>query len=110
MNVNAGSAWSSAGAPTVRGSGTARLRKSTLKSMRAVARSTGILACVGLCCLWADAHDDIIELFANVANALSTVNPAKFMDAFDKNMPDYDKLKSEVAALVNQTEVTSSAE
>ncbi len=78
--------------------------------MRAIARSTGILACVGLCCLWADAHDDIIELFANVANALSTVNPAKFMDAFDKNMPDYDKLKSEVAALVNQTEVTSSVE
>src|SRR5260370_8818903 len=108
MNVNAGSAWSSARAPAVRASGHATLRKSTLKSMRAIARSTGILACVGLCCLWADAHDDIIELFANVANALSTVNPPKFMDSFDKNMPDSDKLKSEAAPLVNQTEITSS--
>jgi hypothetical protein len=78
--------------------------------MPAIARSTGILACVGLCCLWADTHDDIIDLFASMANALSTANPPKFMDAFDKNMPDYDKLKSGVAALVNQTEVTSSVE
>ena len=78
--------------------------------MPAIARSTGILAFVAWSCLWADTHSDIIDLFASMAAALSNVNPSKFMDACDKNMPDYDKLKDEVASLVNQTEVTSSVE
>ena len=72
--------------------------------------SAGILAFVAFSYLVADTHDDVVDLFANMANALSTVNPAKFMDAFDKNMPDYEKLKGQIAALVNQTEVTSSVE
>jgi len=32
------------------------------------------------------------------------------MDAFDKDMPDYGKLKDAVAALTNQAEVTSAIE
>jgi len=78
--------------------------------MRAIGRSTGILACVALSTLIADTHDEIVDVVSNMANALSTVNAPKFMDAIDKNMPDYDKLKSNVAALMNQAEITSSIE
>ena len=42
--------------------------------------------------------------------ALTEVNVAEFMDAFDKNMPGYDDLQNRVTALVNQAEVTSSVE
>jgi hypothetical protein len=45
-----------------------------------------------------------------MANALSTVNAPKFMDAFDKTMPEYETLKSNVPALMNQSEITSSIE
>src|ERR1700730_17426151 len=61
-------------------------------------------------CLHADTHDDIVDLFASMAAALSEINVPQFMDAFDKDMPDYDKLKSGVTALVNQAEVSSSVE
>jgi len=66
-----------------------------------------ILACVALT---ADTHDDIIDLFASMAAALSEINVPQFMAAFDKDMPDYDKLKSAVTGLVNQAEVSSSVE
>ncbi|HEY6392809.1 MAG TPA: hypothetical protein VIX89_16130 [Bryobacteraceae bacterium] len=78
--------------------------------MRAIVRSTGILACLAFSYLSADTHDEIVDVVSNMANALSTVNAPKFMDAIDKSMPDYDKLKSNVAALMNQAEVTSSIE
>ncbi len=78
--------------------------------MRAIVRSTGILACVAFTCLIADTHDEIVDVISNLANALSTVNTPKFMDAIDKSMPDYDKLKNDVSALMNQTEITSSVE
>jgi hypothetical protein len=68
----------------------------------------GIVLCGSL--LFADSHDEIVDVVSNMANALSTVNAPKFMDAIDKSMPEYDKLKSDVAALMNQTEVTSSIE
>ncbi|HYL77579.1 MAG TPA: hypothetical protein VEU96_25420 [Bryobacteraceae bacterium] len=58
----------------------------------------------------ADAHNDVLELFGTTAAALADVNVPKFMDAFDKDMPDYSKLKSSVAALTNQAEVTSAIE
>jgi hypothetical protein len=58
----------------------------------------------------ADPHDEAIDLFTSMAAALTAVNPAQFMDAFDKQMPDYDKLKDQIAALVNQAEVASSIE
>jgi hypothetical protein len=78
--------------------------------MRAIGRSTGILACVALSTLIADTHDEIVDVVSNMANALSTVNAPKFMGAIDKSMPDYEKLKSNVAALMNQAEITSSIE
>ncbi len=81
--------------------------------MPVIARSTGILACVFLLALpslRADTHSDVVDLFASMAAALSDVNPAQFMKAFDKDMPDYDKLKNEIAALMTQTEVSSAIE
>src|SRR5438552_84376 len=57
-----------------------------------------------------DPHDEAIELFTSMAAALTAINPAQFMEAFDKQMPDYDKLKDQIAALVNQAEVASSIE
>ena len=58
----------------------------------------------------ADTHDEVVDLFASMAAALSEINVPQFMDAFDKEMPDYNKLKSGVTALVNQAEVSSSVE
>ena len=77
--------------------------------MRATALSCGIgiLACAALI---ADTHDDVIDLFTSMAAALSEVNVPQFMDAFDKDMPDYGQIKTGVAALLNQADVTSSVE
>ena len=63
-----------------------------------------------LVCLHADTHDDVIDLFASMAAALSEINVPQFMDAFDKDMPDYDKLKTGATALVRQADVSSSVE
>ena len=66
-----------------------------------------MLACAALI---ADTHDDVVDLFASMAAALSEINVPQFMNAFDKDMPDYDKMKSAVTALVNQAELSSSVE
>ena len=55
-----------------------------------------ILVCLTLSSLIAETHDEIVDGVSNLANALSTVNAAKFMDVIDKSMPDYDKLKSDM--------------
>jgi hypothetical protein len=52
----------------------------------------------------------MVDQFASMAAALSDVNPAQFMKAFDKDMPDYDKLRNEIVALMTQTEISSSIE
>jgi hypothetical protein len=68
----------------------------------------------------ADAHDDVMDVFTSMAGALTEVsgdstgavfgrgNVSKFMAAFSKDMPDYDTVKNNVKALVNQGEVSSS--
>lgn len=80
-----------------------------MKLMRATALSCGIgiLACAALA---ADTHDDVIDLFTSMAAALSEINIPQFMDAFDKDMPDYGNLKTGVTAMVRQADVTSSIE
>src|SRR5579864_373526 len=77
--------------------------------MRAIAPSCGIgiLVCVALI---ADTHDDVVDPFASMAAALSEINVPQFMDAFDKDMPDYGKLKNNITGLVNQAEISSSVE
>ena len=58
--------------------------------MRAIVRSA-ILTAAALAFLHADAQSDVSDLFASMAAALVEVNVPKFIDAFDKNMRDYDQ-------------------
>jgi hypothetical protein len=66
-----------------------------------------MLACAALI---ADTHDAVIDLFTSMAAALSEVNVPQFMDAFDKDMPEYGQVQTGVTALLNQADVTSSVE
>jgi hypothetical protein len=75
--------------------------------MRAIVRS-GALACIFAAALAADAHDEVIELFTSMAAALTAVDIPQFMGAFDKNIPEYGRLMTNVTALVNQADVASS--
>lgn len=69
-----------------------------------------MLVCFALTSLPAATHDEVLDLLSGMAAALTAVNPAQFMDAFDKSMPDYGKLKDHITALANQAEITSSIE
>jgi hypothetical protein len=75
--------------------------------MRAIGRNLAILAVVAAVPGLAGNHADVVDLFASMASALSDDNTAGFMAAFDKNMPDYDKLGGYIAGLIGQAEVTS---
>jgi hypothetical protein len=85
--------------------------------MRAIARSAA-LVCIAAAFASADAHDDVMEVITSMAGALTEVtdtrggvlrgNVDKFMDAFSKDLPNYDTLKSNVTALVNEGEISSS--
>lgn len=79
--------------------------------MRAIGlRFVVALLAVAGAALWADAHSEVLELLGNAASALADYNVPKFMESFDKEMPDYDKLKDSATALTNQAEVTSGIE
>jgi|HubBroStandDraft_1064217.scaffolds.fasta_scaffold1015418_2 hypothetical protein len=85
--------------------------------MRAIVRST-VLVAIAAAFACADAHDDVIEVVTSMAGALTDVsgtgagvvrgNVPQFMSAFSKDMPDYATLQSNVTALVQQAEVSSS--
>jgi hypothetical protein len=77
--------------------------------MRAIVPSA-ILFLLAAICLFADAESEVTNLFGSMAASLVELNVPQFMDAFDKNMPDYDRLKIYITALVNQAEVSSSIE
>jgi len=82
-----------------------RVAHALLRAALALVPTLGLLVC-----LHADTHDDVIDLFTSMAAALSEINVPQFMDAVDKDMPDYDKLKIGVTALVRQADVSSSVE
>ncbi len=69
-----------------------------------------LLTCLTLTPLQATSHEEIVDLFASMAAALTAANVPQFMDAFDKKMPEYGKLENDITALVNQAEVSSSIE
>src|ERR1700694_1626366 len=83
-----------------RASGPATSRRSTSRSMRAIARNLAIMAAAAAALSLADTHADVVDVFAAMTSALSDDNTAGFMAGFDKNMPDYDKLRGYVAALI----------
>jgi hypothetical protein len=61
-------------------------------------------------CLRADSERDVRDLIASAAGALSSGNAELFLDAFDKRMPDFDKLRYNVVGLTSQVEVGCSIE
>jgi hypothetical protein len=63
-----------------------------------------------LCLLALAEPSSLLELFASMAQALSAGNPTDFLAPFDRRMPDYRKLETQIFALLNQAEVTSSVE
>jgi hypothetical protein len=58
--------------------------------------------------LFADAHQDIFDLFTTLAAALSEGNGLAFLDHVDHSMPDYEKLQKNILALAELNEVMSS--
>ena len=77
--------------------------------MRAIVPSA-LLTFVAVACLLADTHSDIIDVFTAMAAALSDENVPEFMNAFDKDMPGYGKLRTDVTVLTYQAYVSSSVE
>jgi hypothetical protein len=60
--------------------------------------------------LVADDSSDVWELLSEVAAALAQGNIMEFLQAFDRNMPEYQTLNTNVTALVNRYEVGSTIE
>jgi hypothetical protein len=77
-----------------------------------------MLLCMAAAFACADAHDDVMDVVASMAAALTEVsgngvatehgNVAKFMDAISKDLPEFDTLQKDVTALVNEGEISSS--
>lgn len=79
-----------------------------MRSMRAIARSALLVFAI-TSLVRADAHDEVMQVFAKMAAGLTGTNVPEFMSAFSKDMPDYDTLKDEVTALAKTYEISSSA-
>jgi len=60
--------------------------------------------------LRADSAQEVWDLFASMASALSAGNAIAFMNAFDPAMPGYEALRAGVTALLNEADVQSSIE
>jgi hypothetical protein len=60
--------------------------------------------------LVADSPQEVWDLFASMASALSEANAIVFMNAFEPAMPGYEALRAGVTALLSEAEVQSSIE
>jgi len=58
----------------------------------------------------ADSAQQVWDLFTDMAGSLSAANAQRFLTAFDKSMPGYDRLNANVTALLRQSEIQSSVE
>ncbi len=61
-------------------------------------------------CLRADSQNDVRNLIASVADALSAGKEKLFLDFFDRSMPGFDKLRFNVEGLLSQADVGCSIE
>jgi hypothetical protein len=77
--------------------------------MRVIVHSAGLIGLAAIL-LHADAQTEVTALIASLTAALTEMNVPEFMAAFDKSMPDYERLKADIDALVNQAEISSSIE
>jgi hypothetical protein len=60
--------------------------------------------------LTADARDEIFDLFTRLATALSAGNAVGFLEPFDREMPEYARLETNILALTAQAELLCSIE
>jgi hypothetical protein len=69
-----------------------------------------MLAAVFTVAAGADTHADVVDLFAQMAAALSGDNAAEFMKAFDRKMPSHGQLETQITGLLANAELASSVE
>jgi hypothetical protein len=60
--------------------------------------------------LFGDTRQEIMDLLAALASALSESNGLAFLDRIDHAMPDYHQLESNILALTEQNEVSASVD
>jgi hypothetical protein len=77
---------------------------------RAWLGSSGLGISVAWCCRAADPAGEVLDLVSDAAASLSAGNAASFLDAFDKSMPGYAKLRENVTALLAMGDVKSIVE
>ena len=58
----------------------------------------------------ADTAQELIDLFASMASALSEGNPAVFLRAVDPSMPGYERFAANIYALARQNALSNSIE
>jgi hypothetical protein len=58
----------------------------------------------------ADTHADVVDLIASMTAALSNNNAPGFLEALDKAMPGYDRLREAIPALLDQGDIASSVQ
>ena len=57
--------------------------------------------------LLAGTEQEVLDLFTDLASALSEGNGQVFLDRVDHSMPDYEKLQRNILALVAQNEIVA---
>src|ERR1700686_591250 len=57
-----------------------------------------------------DTQQELIDLFASMASALSEANPDVFLRAIDPAMPGYERFASNIRALATQNNLSNSVE
>jgi hypothetical protein len=57
--------------------------------------------------LMAGTEQEVLDLFTDLASALSEGNGLVFLDRIDHSMPDYEKLQRNILALVAQYEIVA---
>jgi hypothetical protein len=69
-----------------------------------------LLTMTGCALARADAPQEVIDLFASMASALSESNPDVFLRAIDPSMPGYGRFAANVEALGAQNSLSNSVE
>ncbi|HUI76876.1 MAG TPA: hypothetical protein VLY24_03145 [Bryobacteraceae bacterium] len=69
-----------------------------------------VLAMMAAPLVWADEAQDVRDFFGQLGSALSEGDAGQFMKNFDRSMPGYEMLATNVEALVLQQDVQSSIE
>ena len=76
--------------------------------MPAIARNALVCLLLAAPLAFASAQSEIMDLFGSMAAALADDNADGFIRGFDRNMPGYERLASQIAALIAEAEITSS--